>query len=269
MAYPDYCLQVDDENSGSLALGKCDDQAKLEHTDDAFFKLIGSDDKCIGILDENDMYNNEIELNLNTCIESDNEKFYVWDKQPDIICFAENLGYQCCSDPETIVITTDEYGEWGIENNMWCGILGSENNIHNITPSIKTETYYLYNSYTNKCIHSNGVLNDNITLNDCDYSEYSLWDVPYTHDGYFHLKFNNDHCLMLADDLSLILGICGNERTKFYRNGNYIMSPLYKNMCITLDINNTLVMTDCNEFDNTQLYYFNLWNENSIELNDN
>ncbi|ORX49582.1 hypothetical protein BCR36DRAFT_248460, partial [Piromyces finnis] len=94
----------------------------------------------------------------------------------------------------------------------------------------------------------------------CDYSEYFLWDVPYTHDDYFHLKFNNDHCLMLADDLSLILGICGNERTKFYRNSNYIMSPLYKNMCITLDTNNTLVMTDCNEFNNnTQLYYFNLW----------
>ena len=29
--------------------------------------------------------------------------------------------------------------------------------------------------------------------------------------------------------------------------------------CISSDTNNILVMTDCNEFDKTQLFYFNLW----------
>jgi len=39
-------------------------------------------------------------------------------------CFASSLGYPCCSSniPVTYV---DEDGEWGIENNNWCGIGGA------------------------------------------------------------------------------------------------------------------------------------------------
>jgi len=36
-------------------------------------------------------------------------------------CFAEKLDYPCCSSGIE-VIYTDESGEWGIENNEWCGI---------------------------------------------------------------------------------------------------------------------------------------------------
>jgi len=109
------------------------------------------------------------------------------------ICFSEVLGYPCCSNPDAVVVTTDEYGEWSIENNHWCGILGSENTVAKLTPLPNTETYYLYNSYSDKCIHSSGILESPITLDKCDYTTYSLWNIPYTHNGHFHLKFDTSH----------------------------------------------------------------------------
>lgn len=35
------------------------------------------------------------------------------------------LGYPCCKNTKE-VITTDENGKWGFENNNWCGINSSE-----------------------------------------------------------------------------------------------------------------------------------------------
>jgi len=67
-------------------------------------------------------------MNLNVCAKNDDEKFFNWDHDPTpvTVCFSEALGYPCCSDPNAAVVTTDEFGQWGIENNQWCGILGSE-----------------------------------------------------------------------------------------------------------------------------------------------
>ena len=266
MAYPNSCLRVNDKSTGSLSLGKCDDQAKIEHNNDGFFELIGLADRCFGFLNEKDMYNNEIELNLNVCTKNDSEKFYNWDHNPTptTVCFSEALGFPCCSDPNTMVNTVDADGSWGIENGKWCGILGSETTNPILTPSVYTETYYLYNPFTNKCIHSDGIKNSQITLDICDKSDYSLWDIPSTHNGYFHLKFDNNHCLMLKDNLSLVLGNCGDNGTTFYLNDHYIMSSLHEDKCIASDTDNVLVMTDCNEFDKTQLFYFNLFVENEI-----
>ncbi|OUM64986.1 Non-catalytic module family DOC2, partial [Piromyces sp. E2] len=36
-------------------------------------------------------------------------------------CFSTSLGYSCCSSTNKIVYT-DSDGNWGIENNKWCGI---------------------------------------------------------------------------------------------------------------------------------------------------
>nr|CAB92326.1 endoglucanase 5A [Piromyces sp. 'equi'] len=38
-------------------------------------------------------------------------------------CWAEKLGYQCCSPNNTRVVVTDESGKWGVENADWCGII--------------------------------------------------------------------------------------------------------------------------------------------------
>ncbi|OUM67356.1 hypothetical protein PIROE2DRAFT_5217 [Piromyces sp. E2] len=48
----------------SLELGKCDDQTKMVHDNNAFLGLIKSSDKCIGFLNK-DLFNNEIEMKLN------------------------------------------------------------------------------------------------------------------------------------------------------------------------------------------------------------
>jgi len=82
MAQPDYCLCVSNVDIGLLELSKCDDQVKLEYTNDGFFELIGSADKYMDFLDENDMYNNEIKMNLKAFVKHDNEKFFNWDHNP-------------------------------------------------------------------------------------------------------------------------------------------------------------------------------------------
>ena len=40
-----------------------------------------------------------------------------------VVCWAKELGYECCSDNNTKVIVTDKDGKWGIENQKWCGII--------------------------------------------------------------------------------------------------------------------------------------------------
>jgi len=271
MAHPDYCLRVSDVDTGSLELGKCDEQAKMVHDDDGFFGLIESSDKCVGFLNDKDMYNDEIEMNLNTCTKSDAEKFYNWDRNPttsNTFCFSEVLDdpYPCCSDPDAVVAFTDEHGKWGIENDHWCGILGSENTV---APPTDIETYFLYNSYSDKCIHSSGILESPITLGECDYTTYSLWDVPYTHNGHFHLKFDTSHCIMLSDNGSLVLGECGDTSTVFYNDNNYLKSPIAPDQCISFTKDFTLIMSECNEFDTTQLFYFNNWEEEPLEPTNN
>jgi cellulose 1,4-beta-cellobiosidase len=37
-------------------------------------------------------------------------------------CWSERLGYPCCSSSNAKVEYTDNDGEWGVENNEWCGI---------------------------------------------------------------------------------------------------------------------------------------------------
>ena len=89
-------------------------------------------------------YNDEIEMNLNTCTKGDAEKFFNWDHNPtpNTFCLSEVLDdpYPCCSDPDAVVVTTDENGKWGIENDRWCGILESENTV---APPTNIETYLL------------------------------------------------------------------------------------------------------------------------------
>jgi len=41
-------------------------------------------------------------------------------------CWASSLGYRCCSDPNTPIVYQDQDGDWGVENNDWCGIPKSE-----------------------------------------------------------------------------------------------------------------------------------------------
>eukprot|EP00833_Pecoramyces_ruminatium_P002818 jgi/Orpsp1_1/1176850/evm.model.c7180000059258.1 len=44
------------------------------------------------------------------------------EKQGD--CWATALGYSCCTSTSTVVFT-DDNGDWGIENNDWCGIVSA------------------------------------------------------------------------------------------------------------------------------------------------
>jgi hypothetical protein len=125
----------------------------------------------------------------------------------------------------------------------------------------------LYNSYSDKCIHSSGILESPITLDKCDYTTYSLWDIPYTHNGHFHLKFDTSHCIKLSDSGSLVLG--GDISIIFYRDGNFIKSPIAPDQCIDLTNSSTLIMSECQEFDDSQFHYFNNWEEELLEPTNN
>jgi len=37
--------------------------------------------------------------------------------------WAKDIGYECCSAGNTEVLFSDEYGDWGIENGNWCGMV--------------------------------------------------------------------------------------------------------------------------------------------------
>jgi len=40
-------------------------------------------------------------------------------------CWSTKLGFPCCSDAASTVYYTDADGKWGVENDDWCGIVGS------------------------------------------------------------------------------------------------------------------------------------------------
>ncbi|ORX46843.1 Metallo-dependent phosphatase [Piromyces finnis] len=43
-------------------------------------------------------------------------------------CWAESLGYPCCKEKTPNVEYVDESGSWGIENDIWCGIISTNEN---------------------------------------------------------------------------------------------------------------------------------------------
>jgi len=47
------------------------------------------------------------------------------------------MGYPCCTSSNPQVVSVDENGSWGIENNEWCGIKKSDTS-NKITTSTKT-----------------------------------------------------------------------------------------------------------------------------------
>jgi len=67
MSQPNYCLRVSNIDTGSLELGNCDSNAKLEHTTEGIFHLIGNNENCIGLLNGKEINNTEINLSLNNC----------------------------------------------------------------------------------------------------------------------------------------------------------------------------------------------------------
>ncbi|OUM62268.1 Non-catalytic module family DOC2, partial [Piromyces sp. E2] len=39
-------------------------------------------------------------------------------------CWSTRLGFNCCTNTKEVVYSDDD-GDWGIENNQWCGIIKS------------------------------------------------------------------------------------------------------------------------------------------------
>jgi hypothetical protein len=44
-------------------------------------------------------------------------------------CWAEKLGFKCCTGENPKVVYTDDNGDWGVENDDWCGILVYDHNL--------------------------------------------------------------------------------------------------------------------------------------------
>jgi len=54
-------------------------------------------------------------------------------------CWAENLGYSCCSSENPEVVYSDENGDWGVENKDWCGILKVDPNADCVAQPTQSE----------------------------------------------------------------------------------------------------------------------------------
>jgi poly(3-hydroxybutyrate) depolymerase len=64
-------------------------------------------------------------------------------------CWAKALGYECCSSCQPSAFK-DESGEWGIENNQWCGIISNGNCCALGYECCKTTTTVIYTDESGK-----------------------------------------------------------------------------------------------------------------------
>jgi len=135
-------------------------------------------------------------------------------------------------------------------------------------PSLpETVSVYFYNVFKNGCINSDGAT---VTVGNCDFTnQYSLWEIPTSHDGYYRSKVNPEKCLSIMDGGVVTLSDC-NENTTLYRDGNLIKSPLSNNYCIvpsksddSLEYSET-----CNDNDFNNLWYFNVYTDSVVPTED-
>jgi len=124
--------------------------------------------------------NNIVITNTTTIIDS--EIISSSDDHDKKSCFAEKLGFSCCSE-EATVIYTDSDGQWSIENDKWCGIIDN--------PSISCDdmnigcfnSYDVVNSYLIKIAFSKNM--DSISVFD---PKSRIYIEPFTRDLQFLLK---------------------------------------------------------------------------------
>jgi len=94
-----------------------------------------------GILDFQKEENGKLKLTINSYDVETNKVTdgpYIIEKRK---CWAKPLGFRCCSENNTEVYSSDESGDWGIEDDQWCGIIGSKTPGSSTTkPSISTTT---------------------------------------------------------------------------------------------------------------------------------
>ncbi|OUM59764.1 Non-catalytic module family DOC2, partial [Piromyces sp. E2] len=67
---------------------------------------------------------------------------------PTTQCWSLALNYSCCENENTPVAYIDQDGEWGIENNQWCGIIKKEEITTTTTTTTTTNTTTTINSIT-------------------------------------------------------------------------------------------------------------------------
>jgi hypothetical protein len=118
VAYPNYCININ--SNDEITLGLCNNYAKISHTDSALFIPTLFEDKCIGLLNDDDINKDSISLRLNTCTNKLSDNFYVWN-ETDYKQNIMNLGkYNYCSSNISEIVFTDNVGNWGVENGEWC-----------------------------------------------------------------------------------------------------------------------------------------------------
>jgi len=123
---------------------------------------------------------------------------------------------------------------------------------------------YLYNANRNKCLRTTGELNSTLTYGPCDNSDNTLWVVPNSFNGYFRSKINRNYCLNVNSD-SVSLKECS-DNNYIYGEGNFLKSGINPKYCIGSSKKNSKVVSlkDCDGNDPDQIWYFNLWDSNTV-----
>jgi len=123
---------------------------------------------------------------------------------------------------------------------------------------------YLYNAAKNKCLRTSGEPQSPVTFGACDNSESIVWDIPFTHEGYYRSKLNPDYCLSI-DNGVVSLEECS-ENTVISRDGNFIKDPLSENNCIGSSERGSkgVSVKECDANDQNQVWYFNNWDPSIV-----
>ncbi|KAL6613614.1 hypothetical protein U3516DRAFT_547045 [Neocallimastix sp. 'constans'] len=160
------------------------------------------------------------------------------------------LGYPCCSDPNTAVVSTDATGSWGIENGDWCGI--SDDNTTAITTTTTTTNIPTPTNY--RC----GPKFNNMKCNPGYYTPVWIYNPNLKQCLYAQSAIASEK---QSKPYKPLIGNCGsNNKFKWYfdsHNKSYIHSALNINKCLYLDDveNGKLKVDNCNNKDNSVFEY--------------
>jgi len=241
------CLRNNGVRNTSITYGDCDNSKNslwIIHNSRSFIHSFNNSDYCLS------MEMNS--LTLGYCTGSYYDFYYTNNtiiyRSPAWPRFTTTLSCVTMSDNDSNKADTDLCNE-NDPDQIWI--------FNEWEPSV---TIYLYNSFKNKCITSDG---SSVTTGSCN-NDNALWEIPTSHNGSYRSKAYPNKCLSIIDGI-VSVSEC-NETTKLYRDGNFIRSPLSDSRCIASSkIDQTLKYVEgCDVSEPDQLWFYNIWDSNVV-----
>jgi len=237
------CLQVSNINKGTIVMSDCNPNSVIYDINNTYngesITSYLDEDKCLGLFPSN--RSNENCLNLNICDDSMPDQH--WEI---IVKCGRNIGKcpygQCCSKEGTCGNTLKYCGADCQSEFGKCNIISTTTTIATTTnPTPTSSPVWIYNEYTNKCLHAPEYIDESLIYKKCDDTENNQWYVINTKIGsYFKSKSNLNLCMRVSDNdnSKLLMGECDeNAILRYHKNDGTIVSKLSDSLCLGNSVN--------------------------------